>query len=264
MKNLPLQWRYNERDGVLNHRRQDCLSKFRAIWPLWEFTGDRWIPLTNGQQRGKSFHLMTSSWRCRLAPRAIFFDVLLCSNINIDSLPLQTASQHRFWDVANVILSFAITRFVIDNVPSICCTKHNPSIFTIKHSRFSISISRSRLNFISLEKLMIVMTSKWIYVTYFRSPSIWAQIWIPGWKKGVAVVQYRPTGCVVLLLALSRLQRLVPSTLIYSAVPGPASEDTDSCGVHPLLSSKSSETRISIGLVGTRWGYWMVVEGLLW
>ena len=32
-------------------------------WPLCgEFTGDRWIPRTNGQSRGKCFHLMTSSW----------------------------------------------------------------------------------------------------------------------------------------------------------------------------------------------------------
>ena len=32
-------------------------------WPLCgEFTGDRWIPHTNGQLRGKCFHLMTSSW----------------------------------------------------------------------------------------------------------------------------------------------------------------------------------------------------------
>ena len=31
-------------------------------WPLCgEFTGDRWIPCTDGQQRGKCFHLMTSS-----------------------------------------------------------------------------------------------------------------------------------------------------------------------------------------------------------
>ena len=31
-------------------------------WPLWgELTGDRWIPRTNGQLRGKCFHLMTSS-----------------------------------------------------------------------------------------------------------------------------------------------------------------------------------------------------------
>ena len=32
-------------------------------WPVCgEFTGDRWIPRTNGQLRGKCFHLMTSSW----------------------------------------------------------------------------------------------------------------------------------------------------------------------------------------------------------
>ena len=31
-------------------------------WPLYgEFTGDRWIPRTNGQLRGKCLHLMTSS-----------------------------------------------------------------------------------------------------------------------------------------------------------------------------------------------------------
>ena len=32
-------------------------------WPLCgEFIGDRWILRTKGQQRGKCFHLMTSSW----------------------------------------------------------------------------------------------------------------------------------------------------------------------------------------------------------
>ena len=31
--------------------------------PFWGgFSGDRWIPCTKGQQRGKCFHLMTSSW----------------------------------------------------------------------------------------------------------------------------------------------------------------------------------------------------------
>ena len=57
-----LQWRQNERDGVLNHRLLACLPNrfFQAQIkenikaprhrPLWgEFTGDRWIPLTNGQ-----------------------------------------------------------------------------------------------------------------------------------------------------------------------------------------------------------------------
>ena len=33
-------------------------------WSLCEeFTGDRWIPRTNGQLRGKCFLLMTSSWQ---------------------------------------------------------------------------------------------------------------------------------------------------------------------------------------------------------
>ena len=57
-----LQWRYNGRDGVSNHQRLDCLlnrlfsrrskktSKFRVTGHLsGEFTGDRWIPRTNGQ-----------------------------------------------------------------------------------------------------------------------------------------------------------------------------------------------------------------------
>ena len=56
-------WRHNERDSVSNHRRVDCLlnrlsrrrskkiSKLRVTaWPLWgEFTGDRWITGTKGQ-----------------------------------------------------------------------------------------------------------------------------------------------------------------------------------------------------------------------
>ena len=37
----------------------------RCHWPLWgEFTGDRWIPRTKGQEHGKCFHLMTSSCVC--------------------------------------------------------------------------------------------------------------------------------------------------------------------------------------------------------
>ena len=50
-------------------------------WPLCgEFTGDRWIPRTNGQWRGKCFHLMTSSWAndkicITLPPRNILHQV---------------------------------------------------------------------------------------------------------------------------------------------------------------------------------------------
>ena len=67
-----LQWRRNERHGVSNHGRLDCLfnylfrhtskktSKFR-LTGLCE--GHRWTPCTQGQWRGKCFHLMTSSFR---------------------------------------------------------------------------------------------------------------------------------------------------------------------------------------------------------
>ena len=77
---LILQWRHNECDGVSNRRRlkspasqlfaqtfveaqnEENLNAQRH-WLLWgEPTGDRWIPLTKGQLRGKCFHLMTSSW----------------------------------------------------------------------------------------------------------------------------------------------------------------------------------------------------------
>ena len=38
-------------------------QKAQRHWPLWgESIGDQWISLTNGQERGKGFHLMTSSW----------------------------------------------------------------------------------------------------------------------------------------------------------------------------------------------------------
>ena len=71
---VTLQWRHNEHDGVSNHQPHVCIQAFFQAqikenikvprhWPLWaEFTGDRWIPRTKGQLRGKCFHLITSSW----------------------------------------------------------------------------------------------------------------------------------------------------------------------------------------------------------
>ena len=55
-----LQWHHDERDGVSNYRRLDCLfgrwfrrrSKKTAKhhWPLWgESTGGQWIPITKDQ-----------------------------------------------------------------------------------------------------------------------------------------------------------------------------------------------------------------------
>ena len=62
-------------------------------WPLCgEFTGDRWILRTKGQQRGKCFHLMTSSWGDKLG-QVLFsksvcrlLDVYFCFLYEIDGL----------------------------------------------------------------------------------------------------------------------------------------------------------------------------------
>ena len=56
---ISLPWRHNERHGVSNHWRQDCLlNRFFQTQIMWK---DRWIPRTKGQLRGKCFNLMTSS-----------------------------------------------------------------------------------------------------------------------------------------------------------------------------------------------------------
>ena len=68
---LSLQWRHNGRKSPasLSFTQSFVQAQIKENinaprhWPLWgKFTGDRWIPLTNGQLRGKCFHLMTSSW----------------------------------------------------------------------------------------------------------------------------------------------------------------------------------------------------------
>ena len=84
-----LQWCHNERGGISNHQSHDCLLsclfkeqikeniKDLCHWPLWgEFTSDLWIPHTKGQQCGKCFHLMTSSWS--LCPACHVYSVACC------------------------------------------------------------------------------------------------------------------------------------------------------------------------------------------
>ena len=81
--NTALQWRHNGRDSVSNHQPHDCLlnrlfrrrSKKTPKLRFTGFTGDRWIPRTNGHLRGKCFHLMTSS--CP-PPNTRRFRSLLC------------------------------------------------------------------------------------------------------------------------------------------------------------------------------------------
>ena len=63
----PASWLFTQL-WVQTHIKENI--KARCHCPLWgKFTGDRWIPLTKGRFRGKSFHLMTSSWpRTEAAP----------------------------------------------------------------------------------------------------------------------------------------------------------------------------------------------------
>ena len=73
-----LQWRHNGRDNVSNHQPHDVF--FSTVYSDTDkrkhqcsaslafvrgFHRDRWIPRTNGQKRGKCFHLMTSSCKQR-------------------------------------------------------------------------------------------------------------------------------------------------------------------------------------------------------
>ena len=78
---LTLQWRHNGLDSVSNHQPHHFYSaqikeniKAPRHWPLCgEFTGDPWIPRTNGQLRGKCFHSMTSSWmEIPISGKAVF------------------------------------------------------------------------------------------------------------------------------------------------------------------------------------------------
>ena len=47
-------------------------------WPLWgEFTGDRWIPRSKFQYRGKCFHLITSLWDLRTQTTSLAGPLLL-------------------------------------------------------------------------------------------------------------------------------------------------------------------------------------------
>ena len=87
-KNITLQWRHNELDGISNYqhlnsllnrlfrRRSQKTSKLHVTGPLWgEINGDRWIPCTNCQLRRKCFHLMMSS----LMKQAPGMAVILCN-----------------------------------------------------------------------------------------------------------------------------------------------------------------------------------------
>ena len=75
---MSLQWRHNERDGISNHWRLDCLFKIPRHWPLWGYSTDSHHkgPVTREmfpfdafsccvQPCSNETRLSKSSWLCR-------------------------------------------------------------------------------------------------------------------------------------------------------------------------------------------------------
>ena len=116
-----LQWCHNEHVGVSNRQPHDCLLNrlFKAQikenikaprhWPLCgEIAGDRWIPRTNGQLRGKCFHLMTSSWHCwSQAAGDLWLSCYITVMVHTDSLHFVVFCCH----LVPVILSISISLY---------------------------------------------------------------------------------------------------------------------------------------------------------
>ena len=67
-------------------------------WPLCgEFTGDRWIPRTNGQLRGKCFHLMTSSWHTYNTDFVMFSWQIIITELSSNVTSYFIFVLRRFW-----------------------------------------------------------------------------------------------------------------------------------------------------------------------
>ena len=80
-------------------------TKAPRHWPLCrEFTGHWWIPRTNGQQRGKCFHLMTSSG-ANLHFRDMWHFQAKYANISWRHI----LSEHNWYNIANCRLRLKFT-----------------------------------------------------------------------------------------------------------------------------------------------------------
>ena len=79
-----------------------------------EFTGDWWIPRTNGQLRGKCFHLITSSWV--LLTYSFIFAIIT------NSMHHGTCATHLPW-----CMLWSLARAGGENIPGIpgACAIHN-------------------------------------------------------------------------------------------------------------------------------------------
>ena len=84
-------------NGLFSRRSKKKVKAARH-WPLWgEFTGDRWIPRTKGQWRGKCFHLMTSSWLCRSMFPLVWRSGLHSVSAGAYSPPMYSRLTALFW-----------------------------------------------------------------------------------------------------------------------------------------------------------------------
>ena len=86
--------------------------KARRHWPLWEeFTGDRWTPLTKGQQPGKCSQLMTSSWN---GFKAVFH---VRQGIVFDSSLLRSIAHRRTHMVKIYINQWTLVGYILSRMP---------------------------------------------------------------------------------------------------------------------------------------------------
>ena len=141
-----------DRQSISNHRRLHCLlnhlfrhksektSKLCTTGPLWgEFTADRWILLTKGQQHGKRLYLMMSSWQDHRHLTAIKYNnphtvcILRWRNIYIYSrqcmIVYEMWCRHNditwvAWSLKPAATRFFVQRFVRTNIKANIKSRH--------------------------------------------------------------------------------------------------------------------------------------------
>ena len=117
--------RHDERDGVSNHGRLDYLlnrlfrcrsKKTSKLWPLCgESIGDQWIPLTKGQQCGKCFRLMASSWGIKGRDKYLHpTDTVGCNYLSMPLRPAFDTTLLIHWRLIWYVMGLVPTLVTID------------------------------------------------------------------------------------------------------------------------------------------------------
>ena len=139
-------------------------------WTLWgEFTSDRWIPRTKGQQREKCFHLMMSSWNRQVPNNAaenakswvaqwtthgwllggtsqfwVVCQSIICSQHEINLMVNRRQSESEFYlGTSNVtngysisvnIMSSFILKYILQNLKNSLVAKWTIAVGTLGHT----------------------------------------------------------------------------------------------------------------------------------